>query len=110
MRFREDRIQRFEFVPVGLREEKVHDRDEGDIETEKYKISLPRDAVDHDRSELDDGVVEDPVGRGRETGRLGSDANRCHFGRIQPCHAQPANLTTPVSLETFDGEESVESD
>lgn len=75
----ENLIKGFELVAVGLRECEVHDGNESDVETEEYKIRLPRYCVDHDRRQLHHGVVEDPVCGCREPVGFGTDPNRCYF-------------------------------
>lgn len=49
----------------------VYHRNERDVKAEENEIRFPRNLVDHDRSQLHDGVVEEPV---RDRG------NACCFG------------------------------
>lgn len=84
IRLIENLIQSLQFMPIRLGKRKENNRDKHDVETEKHKISFPRDRVDHNGRELHDGVVEDPIRTGRETGGLGADSNRSDFGGVEP--------------------------
>ena len=56
--------KKYSYVRQYLRLEAAldtHNWDECDVEAEEHKVSLPSYGVDHDRCELDDGVVEDPA-------------------------------------------------
>lgn len=90
-------------LTIGLDKGEVDDGDEGKVEAHEDKVGLPRNLVDHDGSELDDGVVEDPVRRRRQTVGFGTDADGRNLCRVQPGDTEPANGEESVVDEDEDG-------
>lgn len=99
----EDTVHSLELVTIGLDEEPVDNRNESEIKAHEDKVRFPSDGIDHDGRELHDRIVEQPIGRCRESIGFSSDSDGSDFRGIQPSDAQPADSEEGVEQEDHHG-------
>ena len=85
----EDKVDLLEGALLGLRVEKVDDRDEARVDDGKEEVCAPRDVGNHNRRDHDDEEIEQPVRASRHRVGAGAGAERVDFRGVQPWERKP---------------------